>query len=335
MKSVSFGVSWIAKAMTGSAAVLSALALSLSPASASSAAYPTKTVRLVVAFGAGGITDIIARALGQKLSERLGQTFVIDNRAGAGGALGAGLVSSAEPDGYTLLVTTAGIAIRAVAQDGAINPRTQLLPIAAPASTPSIWVVHSSVSLKEQNMMAYLRSRKDQSFTYGSPGVGTLEHLTSEYLFNAIPGIKSIHVPFQGGAAASTAVLGQQVDITTTAMPTAAALIRDGKLKVAAVGSTERMPQLPDAPTLSQAGFPDFESASWIAIFGPPKMPTDIAEKLNAAVNEVLGDAGLRERLTALGFTTHKRSQAETANYMQSELDRWRKVTTTIGFQIK
>jgi len=335
MKSALFGVSQVVKAIAGSVAVLSAFVLPLSHGSAYAAEYPTKTVRLVVAFGAGGITDIIARAIGQKLTERLGQTFYIDNRPGAGGALGAGVVSSAEPDGYTLLVTTAGIAIRAVAQEGAINPRTQLLPVAAPASTPSIWVVHSSVSLKEQNMLAYLRSRKDQSFTYGSPGVGTLEHLTSEYLFNAIPGVKSIHVPFQGGAAASSAVLGQQVDITTTAMPTAAALIRDGKLRVAAVGSKERMPQLPDAPTLSQAGFPEFESASWIAIFGPPKMPADIALKLNAAVNEVLGDSDLRERLTALGFTTHKRSRAETADYMASELDRWRKVTTTIGFQIK
>jgi tripartite-type tricarboxylate transporter receptor subunit TctC len=334
MKSAFSKVNWIAKVMAGLVAFFLALVLSLYPASASTA-YPAKTVRLVVAFGAGGITDIIARAIGQKLTERLGQTFYIDNRPGAGGAVGAGFVSSAEPDGYTLLVTTAGIAIRAVAQEGAINPRTQLMPVAAPASTPSIWVVHSSVLVKEQSMMAYLRSRKDQTFTYGSPGVGTLEHLTSEYLFRGIPGIKSIHVPFQGGAAASNAVLGLQVDITTTAMPTAAALIGDGKLRVAAVGSLERMPQLPDAPTLSQSGFPDFESASWIAIFGPPKMPGAIAEKLNAAVNEALGDFDLRERLAALGFNTHRRSQAETADYMASELDRWRKVTTTIEYQLK
>ena len=335
MKSALLRASWIAKATAGLVAICVALVLSLSPVSAATAAYPNKTVRLVVAFGAGGITDIIARALAQKLTERLGQTFFIDNRPGAGGALGAGIVSSAEPDGYTLLVTTAGIAIRAVAQEGAINPHTQLMPVATPASTPSIWVVHNSVSLKEQNMREYLWSRKDQTFTYGSPGVGTLEHLTSEYLFRAIPGLKSIHVPFQGGAAASSAVLGQQVDITTTAMPTAAALISDGKLRVSAVGSLERMAQLPDAPTLSQAGFPDFESASWIGIFGPPKMPAAIAEKLNAAVAEALKEADLRERLTALGFTSHRRSQAETAAYMAIELDRWRKVTTTIGYQLK
>jgi len=296
-------------------------------------AYPTKSVRFVVAFSAGGITDIVARYIGQKLSERLGQSFFIDNRPGAGGATAAAFVSAAEPDGYTLLFTTAGIAIRAVSAERALDPRTQLTPVVFPASTPSIWGVNSSVT--NQGMMEYLRSRKDQSFTYGSPGVGTLEHLTSEYLFKATAGLQSIHVPFQGGTTAVNAALGNQIDLVATAMPTTAALIQDGKIRIVAVAGRERMPQLPDAPTLREAGFPDVESASWVALFAPPNTPRPLVELLNKAVNEAIADPELRARLISLGFNTHTRSVDETGEYLAKELARWREITKTVGYSLK
>ena len=295
--------------------------------------YPVRSVRVVIAFGAGGMADIVGRTIAQNLAGRLGQNFYIDNRPGAGGAIGAELVSSANPDGYTLLVTTAGLAIRAVAQSGAVDPRTQLTPIAFLASTPSIFVVNGSA--KASDLMKFVRSKKDGRFTYGSPGVGTLEHLTSEYVFKSVPGLHPIHVPFPGGADAINAILGQQVDLVTTALPATSALIQEGKLRVIAVASHKRMLQLPDAPTLGEAGFPDLENISWIAMFGPARLPESIAKKLNTAVNEALQDQGLRDRLFKLGLDTRKYSQADFAAYIASEIDKWKKITKSVGFTIK
>jgi tripartite-type tricarboxylate transporter receptor subunit TctC len=184
-------------------------------------------------------------------------------------------------------------------------------------------------------MMKYLRGKKDATFTYGSPGAGTLEHLTSEYVFKAVPGLQPTHVPFPGGSGAINAILGQQVDVVATALPGAAALIRDGKLRTIAVASHRRMPQLPDAPTLGQSGFPDLENVSWIALFGPAGLPAPVANRLNAKVNEVLQDKELLDRLFKLGLDTRKYSQAEFAAYIGTEYDKWKTITGSIGFSLK
>jgi len=229
--------------------------------------YPARPVRMVIAFGPGGIADTIGRLVGQKLNDRFGQSFVGDNRPGAGGAIAARLVANAAPDGHTLLVTTTAVAVNATAVKDAVDPRSQLTPIAIAATAPTIFVVHRSVAAK--SLLDYVRNVKKGRFNYGTAGVGTTEHLTSEYLFRAVPGLEPIHVPYQGGAAPVTAVVAQQVDLATTTIPTAFNFIKQGALRVLAIASHKRVATLPDVPTLAESGFADFENASWIAFFAP------------------------------------------------------------------
>jgi tripartite-type tricarboxylate transporter receptor subunit TctC len=292
-------------------------------------AYPARPVRVVIAFGPGGIADTIGRLVGQKLHDRFGQPIVGDNRPGAGGSLAAKLVAGATPDGYTLLVTTTAIAVNATAVKDAVDPRTQLTPVAITASAPTIFVVHRSVGAK--TLLDYVRTTKQGRFNYGTAGVGTTEHLTSEYVFRAVPGLDPTHVPYQGGTAPVAATAGQQVDMATTTIPTASTFIKQGTLRVLAVASHKRIPALPDVPTLAEAGFPDFENASWIAFFAPAKTPAVVVRTLNAEINNALRQADVRDRLTALGFDIQTRSQPEFAEYVKSEVAKWVQVIKATG----
>ena len=291
--------------------------------------YPSKPIRVVIAFGPGGIADTIGRLVGQKLNDRFGQPVIGDNRPGAGGAVAAKLVAGATPDGYTLLVTTTAIAVNASAIKDAVDPRTQLIPIAIAATAPTIFVVHRSVAAK--SLLDYLRTTKKGRFVYGTAGVGTTEHLTSEFIFKAVPGLEATHVPYQGGAAPVAAVAGQQVDMATTTIPTASTFIKQGTLRVLAVASHKRVPALPEVPTLAEAGFPDFENASWIAFFAPAKAPPAIVQTLNAEISNALRQPDVRERLTALGFDIQTRSQPDFAAYVKSEVEKWVQVIKATG----
>lgn len=299
------------------------------PQSLLAQSYPARPVRVVIAFGPGGIADTIGRLIGQKLNDRFGQPIVGDNRPGAGGAVAARLVAGATPDGYTLLVTTTAIAVNASAIKDAVDPRTQLVPIAVTATAPTIFVVHRSVAAK--SLLEYLRDTKKGRFNYGTAGVGTTEHLTSEYIFRAVPGLEATHVPYQGGAAPVTAVAGQQVDMATTTIPTASTFIRQGALRVLAVAASKRVAALPEVPTLKEAGFPDFENASWIAFFAPARTPAPIVQTLNAEVNNALRQRDVVERLTALGFDIQTRSQPDFAEYVKSEVAKWIRVIQATG----
>jgi len=296
---------------------------------ASAQSYPTKPVRVVIAFGPGGIADTIGRLVGQKLNDRFGQPVIGDNRPGAGGALAARIVAGATPDGYTLLVTTTAIAVNATAVKDAVDPRTQLIPVAVAASAPTIFVVHRSVTAK--TLLEYVRTAKNGRFTYGTAGVGTTEHLTSEYLFKGLSGLEPTHVPYQGGAAPVTAVVAQQVDLSTTTIPTAFNFIKQGALRVMAVASHKRVPALPDVPTLAEAGFSDFENASWIAFFAPAKSPASAVRTLNAEINNALRQPDVIARLTALGFDIQTRSQPDFAAYVKSEVEKWARVIQATG----
>ena len=293
--------------------------------------YPSRPIRVVIAFGPGGIADTIGRLVGQKMSDRFGQSVVGDNRPGAGGALGARIVAGAAPDGHTLLVTTTAIAVNATAVRDAVDPRTQLVPVAVAATAPTIFIVHRSVTAK--GLMDYLRTTKGGRFNYGTAGVGTTEHLTSEFLFRAVPGLDGTHVPYQGGAAPVTAVVAQQVDMATTTIPTAFLFIKQGTLRVLAVASRKRLAALPDIPTLAEAGFPDFENASWIAFFAPARTPRHITTRLNAEVENALRQVDVRDRLTGLGFDIQTRSQSDFAAYVGTEVEKWAKVIKATGIQ--
>lgn len=303
--------------------------LLLSAAPALAQTYPNKPIRVVVAFGPGGIADTIARLVGQKLATRLGQPIVVDNRAGAGGTVGAKLTAGATPDGYTLLVTTAAVAVNANAAKEAFDPRAQLTPIALAASAPTIFAVHRSVTAK--GLMDYVRNVKAGRFTFSTAGVGTTEHLTAEFVFRSVTGIDATHVPFQGGTAPVAAVVGQQVDLTSTTYPTSSQFIKQGTLRVLAVASRKRIAALPDVPTLAESGFTDFENASWIAFFAPAKAPPAVVQKLNAEINDALRQPDVRERLALLGFDPHAGSAAEFADYLKREVEKWAKVIKATG----
>lgn len=294
--------------------------------------YPTKPIRIVVAFGPGGIADTIARLVGQKLSERFGQSVVVDNRVGAGGVVGAKLVAAGTPDGYTLLVVTAALAVNANAPRDALDPTTQLAPVALAASAATIFAVHRTTSAK--TLMEFVRSSKNGRFTFSSAGVGTTEHLTAAFVFGAIPGVEATHVPFQGGAAPVIAVVGQQVHLTSTTVPTAYSQIRAGNLKVLAAASHKRIAVLPDVPTLAEAGFQDFENASWIAFFAPPGTPQAILQRLNAEINAALRQPDVRERLTGIGFDPQSSTPAEFSRYVREEVAKWARVLKATGIAL-
>ena len=293
------------------------------------APWPSRPIRLVVGFGAGGIADTIARTLGVRLTERLGQPVIVDNRPGAGGALAARLVSSAQPDGHTVLVTTAAISVNANAGREAIDPTSALTPIVNAADTPSIFAVHGAN--RSKGMMDFARAAKDARFTYGTAGIGTTEHLMSEFLFRGVAGIEATHVPFASGLAASSAVIAQQVDMTVTAIPTVSGQVRSNALRVLAVSSKARMLLLPDVQTLREAGFADFENTTWIGVFGPPKLPSATAERINEALNAVLKLPDVRERLVGLGFDPRGGTADGFASYVKAEVEKWARVIRSTG----
>jgi len=291
-------------------------------------AFPSRPIRLVVAFSPGGIADTIGRSVGQKMSEKLGQPVVVENRSGAGGLVGAKYVAAAAPDGYTLLVTTTSLVINAHSPEG-VNPVTELIAVAMAASTPTIFAVHGSVKAKD--LMDFVRNEKGGRFTFASAGIGSAEHLAGEYVFHSVPGLEATHVPFQGGAPVNTAIVSQQVDLASTTYPTALAFIRQKTMRVLGVASEKRIALLPDVPTLAESGFPAFENASWIGFFAPARAPAAVVQLLNAEVNAALRQADVRERLTTVGLDTRTMSQTEFADYIKADVAKWGDVIRTTG----
>jgi tripartite-type tricarboxylate transporter receptor subunit TctC len=294
-------------------------------------AYPSKPVRIVVAFAPGGIADTVGRLVAQKLSDKFGQASVVENRGGAAGTVAAKYVASTPADGHTLLVHTAAITVNpSLAKEPGADPLPELVPIAMVASTPTVLVVHGSVPAN--NLQEFVRSPKGARFTYSSAGAGTTPHLTAAYVFKAIGGIDATHVPYQGGAPAITAVLAQQVDMVTTSMPPAVPHIKQGKLKALAVAAQQRTLTLPDVPTLAEIGLPAFEDLAWVAFFAPAKTSAAIVQKLNAEINDATRQPDVRERLTAIGFEPHATSSAEFADYVKKEVAKWARVVNETGF---
>ena len=305
-----------------------ALSMALGAASAWAQPFPSRPIQVMVAFAPGGIADTIGRAVAQKMSEKIGQPVVAVTKSGAGGMVGAKFVAAAPADGYTLLVTTTAVAINAHSKEG-VDPVTQLTPIAMTASTPTIFAVHSSVAAKD--LMDFVRNVKGGRFTFASAGIGSAEHLAGEYLFRSVPGLEATHVPFQGGSPVNAAIVSQHVDLASTTLPTAMAFVRQQTMRVLGVASHKRMVLLPNVPTLGESGFPDFENASWIAFFAPPRLPEAVAQRLNTEINAALGQADVRERLSAIGLDTRTMTQPQFYDYMKAEVAKWEQVIKKTG----
>ncbi len=299
-------------------------------AAAQAQSYPDKPIHMVVAFAAGGYADSVARLVGQRLSDRLGQPVVVENRGGAGGNLATRVVAAAKPDGYTLLVNTTAISINPnLYKDPGYDLARDFVPVAMTVSTPGVFTVHSSnpVSSLPELISAY----KAKRLTYATAGIGSSSHLAGDYLLRSLAGLQAVHVPFQGGAPAVTAGLANQVDVLSISMPTVIAHIRAGRLKVLAVSSLKPVAALPGVPTVAAAGFPDFEEKSWVGLFAPAGTPAAAADKLNEEVNRVLADPEAKTRFASLGAEAEPMSRAQFDDYIKKEVGKWARMIKASG----
>jgi tripartite-type tricarboxylate transporter receptor subunit TctC len=310
--------------------VLIGIALLFSVGIAPAQQYPTKPVRVVVAFAAGGFADGVARLVGQKASESLGQPVVIDNRGGAGGNIAARLVAGAPADGYTLLVNTAAITINAsLYKNPGFNIYKDFVPVALTGSTPGLFAVHASNSAS--SLQDLIRSAKGRNVTYATAGVGSSSHLAGDYLLRSLAKLDATHVPYQGGAPATAAALANQVEVLSLSMPPVVPHIQAGRLKGLAISSLKRVAALQDVPTVTEAGFPGFEERSWVGYFAPAKTSPLIVRKLNGEINKALGMPDVRARLDALGLEPQPVSPGEFAAYVKNEVAKWAKIVKTTG----
>jgi tripartite-type tricarboxylate transporter receptor subunit TctC len=292
--------------------------------------YPSKKINFVVAFAAGGFADTLARYVAQKLSEKLGQPVIIENRPGAGGNLAARAVRSAEPDGYTVLVTTTALAINATMYRQLDLSLDQLSTVAIPAASPETIAAHPSRPFR--NLKEFLAWAENREITFGSAGVGSGSHLAAEYFFKVHAKVKALHVPFRGGAPAVQAVLGNQIDLVASSFGVNAQ-ISEGLLKGLAVASPERNPAMPQVPTYKEAGFP-FVAESWVGFFVPAKMDPAIVARLNTAINEVVSDGANRDHLNTLGFQVTVRPVAESQAYLKAEVAKWGEMVRTVNIYV-
>jgi tripartite-type tricarboxylate transporter receptor subunit TctC len=292
--------------------------------------YPSKPVRIVVSFAPGGPADIIGRLVAQRLSEHFGQSFVVENRGGAGGNNAAKFVAGASPDGYTLLVTTSALAVnQTLYKDPGYQAPRDFTPIALVASSPNVLV--TSPSTPANNLSEFIRDNKGNSVSYASAGIGSTPHLTGDHVLRVLAGLDAVHIPYQGAAPAIAAAMGNHVTLASVALPPAVADIKAGKLKGLAVTSLERVGALPDVPTVAESGFPGFEDYTWVGLFGPANLAPSIARRLNAAIDDALRSSEVRDNLAAMGFEAKPGTQAEFDAYLRAELAKWGKIVKDTG----
>jgi tripartite-type tricarboxylate transporter receptor subunit TctC len=310
------------------AQIVSTLALVMTMAAVAAPAqpYPTKPIRMVVPFTPGGPSDILGRALGQSIAERLGQPVVIDNRGGGGGNIGAEIAARAVPDGYTIFLGTPGILIANPAMGKVpFDTMRDFEPVTLAANMTSIMVLHPSVparTLKE--FIEYARARPKQ-LTYGSSGNGSASHLGTE-LFKIAARVDITHVPYKGAAPAVTDLLGGHLNVMLIGVPVSLPHVRTGKLMSLGIASLQRYPAAMDLPTLAESGLPGFEVANWFAVLAPAGTPVAAVTRLNTEFNTVLRAAEMRERLLKQGFESSGGTPGQFAAYLRAETEKWTKV---------
>ena len=306
---------------------------SLLPSAFGQARYPSQPVRLIVPFAAGGTTDIVARLLAAKMSESTGQQFIVDNRGGAGGTIGANVVAKAAPDGYTLLVhniafITASASL-ALANRLPYDIDKDFTPVSMLVSVPPIIVVHPSVkaaNLKE--VAAYLRANPDKS--YGTSGPGSMVHLWTE-LFKQVEGVQIQHIPFKGAAPAMQELLAGRIEMMLDQISTALPHIRSGKLRAVAVTTPQRVSSVPDVATTREQGYPQLETTNWNSLFGPAKLPPAIAERLHQEAIKAVQHPDVMKRLHELAAEGAATSPAEFDKLFRSQIAQWTPVVKRLG----
>jgi tripartite-type tricarboxylate transporter receptor subunit TctC len=292
--------------------------------------WPSKPVRIIVPFAPAGPVDIIARILGAKLNEALGQQFVIENRTGAGGNIGAAAVAKSAPDGYTVLMTSSAIVVNvSLYSDPGYNAESDFIAVAVAASQPNMIFVNSS--LPARSLPELISQSKDKKIAFASPGSGTTPHLTGENILRVIAKLDITPIHFRGAGAGVTAVVSGEPPIGCMAISGPLPQIKAGRLRALAVSSAKRIPALPDVPTFAEAGFPGIEDYTWVGVFLPVGTPAAISQKLNNAVNHAIESPDVRERLAANAFDPVGGTQQRTAEYVKAEIVKWAKVVRDTG----
>ncbi len=310
------------------------LAALVTPLTACAAdAYPVRPIRVLAGGAAGGPIDIMARVVGQKLSDSLGQSLVIDNRGGAGGTIATRIAAQSVPDGYTLLCNSSQYAAAAsLYKNPGYDPFKDFAPIINAGVSPNMIFVHPSVTAN--NLQELIALGKKQKLSYGSAGAGSTPHLTGERLLKIMAGLEVTHIPYSSAAPAMLAVAAGQVPVGLTAMPPTVPLIKSGKIKGIAVTSPQRMPSLPDVATVAESGFPGYEDYTWIAFFAPNGTPKAYVTKLNHSIAAVLAIPETKERLAVLGFDPVSNTPEQFTEYIKVEVTKWAKVIKESGARV-
>jgi len=317
--------------LAASAMILGALAWQ--PAAAQ--AFPAKPVRLVVPFAPGGINDTVARVVGDKMAQELGQPVIVENRAGASGTVGAAYVAKSAPDGYTLLVSSTGPIVMAPSlyKNLGYKPQQDLVPIAQLSANPTVLVVHPDVPAKTLPELMALAKSSAGKLSYASVGSGTAPHLAAE-LFKSSAGLDIVHVPYKGGGPAVIDLLAGRVDMMFDAVSTFLPYVKAGKLRAIAVGSQIRSPALPQLPTMAETGLPGFEVASWVGLFAPAGTPPAAMERLTSAVTKAVANKQVQEAISAQGVIPSVSTPQAFAAAIATETPRWSSVIKQLGVTV-
>ena len=315
--------------------VLALVAAFLISASALAQSYPTKAIKMIVPFPPGGISDVLARVIGQKLSESWGQPVVIENRPGAGTTIAADFVAKSPPDGYTLyFIDITSHAINAsLYRKLSYDSVKDFAPVMLVTSTPLMLVLHPSVPAKSVKELIALAKSKPGQLNIAHSGIGTITHLTGE-MFKSMAGIDMVNIPYTGSAPATTAVLSGEASMIFSTMPPALTHTKAGKLRALAVTTPTRVAAAPDISTMVEAGVPGFESVLWNGILAPAKTPKEIIDKINSEMRRILQMPDVKERFAAQGGEIGPSTPEQLAAHIKAEIAKWAKVVKASGAQV-
>jgi tripartite-type tricarboxylate transporter receptor subunit TctC len=293
---------------------------------AAAADYPSKTIKWVVPFPPGGAMDVMARALGDKLAQSMKQPVIIENRAGAGGVIGSGIVAKADPDGHTMMIVSIGHAVNpSLYPKLNYDPAKDFEPVSLVGIVPNILVVNPSVKANSVKELIAQAKAEPGKLSYASAGTGTTVHLAAE-LFASMAGVDIMHVPYKGSSPAVTDLMGGQVNMMFDSVSSAKPYIESGKLKALAVTTSKRSSIFPNVPTMAEAGLKGYELSGWYAVFVPAKTPKPIVDRLNRELLKALKQPDVRQRFASIGAEVVGSSPDELGKYLQSETIRWAKV---------
>jgi tripartite-type tricarboxylate transporter receptor subunit TctC len=299
---------------------------------ASAQSYPSRPVTLVISFAAGGVADVVARLVAQRLTEKGAGTFVVENRGGAGGNIATRYVASQPADGYTVLATTTAIAVNATAHKSRGYQMEDLRAITISAIAPDVIAVHPNSPYK--TLKDLIEANKGKQLSYGTSGFGTGPYIGATYFFKEIAKLDVAHIPFTGGGPAVQAAMGNHVPVIVVGVPTAQGQISQGQLRGLAITADTRNAAMPQVPTLAETGYQLVKSATWVGFYVPAKTPDAVVEKLNAEINDAVKSDAAQSKLKAIGFDPMTMTTRQAADYTRAEVALWERMSKAIGFSI-